>query len=206
MWTATVNGCRAMRSASMPMLKIAGVVLCGGRSSRMGTDKSRLEYGGLPLYEHMRHTLRLAGIENVFLSGPGGIQDVLPGRGPLGGMHACMHAMAGQFSHALFVPTDMPLLTAAQLRNLAWHSSDAEALYYLEQVFPLRLSLSSQTRGKLALQLMAEIESRRSIKNFIRSLQTDSLPTGQSDLESFANINTPQEWQALHITRGHRGF
>jgi molybdopterin-guanine dinucleotide biosynthesis protein A len=190
----------------MRMHKVAGVVLCGGRSSRMGTDKSHLEYDGLPLYEHMRRTLRLAGIEHVFLSGLDGIQDVLPGRGPLGGMHACMHAMAGQFSHALFVPTDMPLLTAAQIRKLAWHNSDAEALYYLEQVFPLRLSLSPQTRGKLTLQLMTEIESRRSIKNFIRSLQTDSLLTGQSDLESFININTPQEWHALNITREHRGF
>jgi molybdopterin-guanine dinucleotide biosynthesis protein A len=92
----------------------------------------------------------------------------------------------------------MPLLTAAQIANLAWHNSDAEALYYMEQIFPLRLSLSPQTRGKLALQLMAETESRRSIKNFIRSLRTDSLPTEHGDLESFANINTPQDWQVLN--------
>jgi molybdopterin-guanine dinucleotide biosynthesis protein A len=190
----------------MRMHRVAGVVLCGGRSSRMGMDKSRLEYGGLMLYEHMRHTLRLAGIENVFLSGPDGIQDVLPDRGPLGGMHACMHAMAGQFSHALFVPTDMPLLTAEQIRKLAWHDSDAEALYYLEQTFPLKLSLSPQTRGKLTLQLMTETGSGRSIKNFIRSLQRDSLPTGQSNQASFTNINTPQEWQALNISRERRGF
>jgi molybdopterin-guanine dinucleotide biosynthesis protein A len=185
---------------------VAGVVLCGGRSSRMGADKSRLEYRGLPLSEHMSGLLRLAGIHDVFTSGPDGIQDMLPGRGPLGGMHACMNALAGQFSHALFVPTDMPLLSTTQISNLAWHGSDAEALFYLEQFFPLRLSLSPQTRGKLALQLMTGIESRRSIKNFIRSLETDSLPTEHCDLKSFANINTPQEWRALNIIRGHRGF
>jgi molybdopterin-guanine dinucleotide biosynthesis protein A len=185
---------------------VAGIVLCGGQSSRMGSDKSRLEYRGQPLFEHMRNLLRQAGIENTFLSGPDGIQDILPGRGPLGGMHACMHALAGQFSHALFVPTDMPLLSVAQLRNLAWHSSDAEALYYREQVFPLRLSLLPQTRGKLTLQLMTEIESGRSIKNFIRSLQTDSLPIDHSDLKSFANINTPQEWHTFKLSRANRVF
>lgn len=180
---------------------VAGIVLCGGQSSRMGSDKARLEYRGLPLFEHMRSLLRQAGIENAFLSGPDGIQDILPGRGPLGGLHACLHTLAGRFSHALFVPTDMPLLSASQLRNLAHYKSDAEALHYQEQVFPLRLALSPQTRGKLTLQLMTETESGCSIKNFMRSLQTEPLPLEYDDLQSFANINTPQEWKALNTLK-----
>ena len=214
MRTETAPGCRAMPYASTDMNTrmdkltnaVAGVVLCGGRSSRMGMNKSQLNFGGLPLYKHMCHLLQLAGIKNIFLSGPDGIQDMLPGRGPLGGMHACMNDLCGRFTHALFVPTDMPLLTSTQIRDLASHESDAEALYYAEQIFPLRLTLSTQTRGKLALQLMTDIKSGRSIKNFIRSLQRDFLPIEQNDLASFININTPQEWQALNITRESRKF
>jgi molybdenum cofactor guanylyltransferase len=158
------------------------------------------------LYRHMFNLLRQAGIKNIFLSGPDGIQDMLPGRGPLGGMHACMNDFYGRFTHALFVPTDMPLLSSIQIHDLAMHESDAEALYYAEQIFPLRLALSTQTRGKLALQLMTDIESGRSIKNFIRSLQRDFLPVAQHDLASFININTPQEWHALNMAREHREF
>jgi molybdopterin-guanine dinucleotide biosynthesis protein A len=186
-------------SASMKMSthKTAGVVLCGGRSSRMGVDKSRLEYRGLPLFEHMSRLLQLAGVQDVFLSGPEGIRDILPDRGPLGGMHACMNALAARFSHALFVPVDMPLLDPAQLGELVSYPSEAEALHYAEQFFPLRLALSAPARSKLMLHLTANIESQRSIRNFIRSLQTATPPGIWSDPASYLNVNTPQDWRTL---------
>lgn len=203
MRTATAPGCKAMPYADTRMPRIsadsvAGVVLCGGRSSRMGTDKSLLEYRGLPLSEHMSSLLRLAGMNDVFISGPQGIPDALAGLGPLGGLHACVEALAGKFCHVLFVPTDMPLLNLQRLRMLAFHAGTADALYYSNHVFPLRLSLSAQTRSKLAAQLIQSESSRRSIKDFIGSLSTQSLPLSDSELECFVNINTPQEWRALN--------
>ncbi len=182
----------------MHMRRIAGVVLCGGRSSRMGTDKSQLEYRGLPLLRHMSNLLQSATGENVFTSGPHGIEDILPGRGPLGGMHACMNTLIADFTHVLFVPVDMPLLQPAQLSNLIAHPSEAEALHYAEQIFPLRLKLSARTRSILMLHLTADIESRRSIRNFIRSLETDCLPSKSNELPSFVNVNTPQDWNSLN--------
>lgn len=193
-------------STHMNTPRIAGVVLCGGLSSRMGTDKARLLYHGRPLSEHMSGLLRLAGVEQIFLSGPDGIQDILPGRGPLGGMHACMNVLAANFSHALFVPVDMPLLTPEHIRTLGLHASDAEVLYYAEQIFPLRLALSARTRGGLMLHLTTEMERSRSIKNFIRSLPADALPVAAHDLASFVNINTPQDWGALRQHSPYAGF
>jgi molybdopterin-guanine dinucleotide biosynthesis protein A len=182
------------------MLKIAGVVLCGGRSSRMGSDKSQLQYRGLALSEYMSHLLHEAGIKQVFLSGPDGITDILPGLGPLGGIHSSMRALSGSFSHILFVPVDMPLLNPAQLHKLSWQDSAAEALHYAEQVFPLRLALTAQTRGTLDEQVAESSASRRSIRNFINALHTVSLPVEACDLESFSNINTPQDWSRLILS------
>jgi molybdenum cofactor guanylyltransferase len=185
------------RNAGMPMSRTAGVVLCGGRSSRMGADKSRLRYRGRPLSEHMSALLRQAGVEHTFLSGPDGIRDILPGRGPLGGMHACMNALAADFSHLLFVPVDMPLLRPDQLRRLALEADDAEVLQYSEQVFQLRLALSPRVRGSLMLHLTMETEKLRSIQRFIRSLPARSLPVAAPDLAAFVNVNTPRDWSAL---------
>lgn len=189
----------------MFMPRIAGIVLCGGRSSRMGSDKSQLRYRGLALSEHMSGLLRRAGVEHTFLSGPDGIRDILHGRGPLGGMHACMNALAADFSHLLFVPVDMPLLRPEQLRRLALEASDAEALHYADQVFPLRLALSPRVRGKLAVQLAESEQGRCSIKELMRALDSQSLAPAERDPESFININTPREWQALHERPAKQG-
>lgn len=180
------------------MHRMAGVILCGGRSTRMGTDKSRLEYRGLPLSVHMSRLLRHAGIHDIFISGPDGIPDELPGLGPLAGIHACMQALCSRYSHALFVPVDMPLLRAACIRALAGSASDAEALHYAQQVFPLRLALTAQTRGTLDELLSESAAGRRSIRNFIDGLYSGSLPVEASDTEAFSNINTPQQWRALN--------
>lgn len=164
----------------------------------MGSDKARLSYRGRSLAEHMSALLREAGVEHTFLSGPDGIRDILPDLGPLGGMHACMNALAADFSHLLFVPVDMPLLKPEQLRRLSLEASAAEALHYAEQVFPLRLALSPRVRGKLAMQLAEGEQGRRSIKELMRALDSEALPQPERSSESFINVNTPGEWQALH--------
>ena len=52
------------------MDKTAGIVLAGGRSSRMGTSKALLRYKDRPLIEHMQNLLHQAGLDDVYISGP----------------------------------------------------------------------------------------------------------------------------------------
>jgi molybdopterin-guanine dinucleotide biosynthesis protein A len=71
----------------------SGAVLCGGRSSRMGSDKALLEVGGTPMARRVADALAGAGAGDVFAVGgdlPGlralGLvahPDALPGDGPL---------------------------------------------------------------------------------------------------------------------------
>lgn len=70
----------------------AGIVLAGGRSSRMGRDKALLPWHGRTLLEHMRGLLRQAGAQRVWVSGAypafAGIPDRIAHCGPLGGLYS----------------------------------------------------------------------------------------------------------------------
>jgi molybdopterin-guanine dinucleotide biosynthesis protein A len=104
---------------------LAGVVLCGGRSVRMGLDKATIEVGGVTLLE--RAVTRLRAVCDPVLVAPGDVSpaagayvsvaDELPGAGPLGGLVAALRASP----HRLLavVAVDLPWLDPALIRLLA---------------------------------------------------------------------------------------
>ncbi|MGH3824888.1 MAG: NTP transferase domain-containing protein, partial [Pseudonocardiaceae bacterium] len=108
----------------------AGVVLVGGRSSRMGTAKAALEWHGSTL---LRRTLGVLtrSIEGPLLvvRAPGQplpeipspaqvVEDPEEGLGPLQGVGAGLTALAGR-AHAAFVcSTDLPFLHPAFVRRV----------------------------------------------------------------------------------------
>ena len=64
---------------------IVGLVLAGGRSSRMGEDKAMLRIDGRSLLERAMRALWDAGADKVAISGTraAGIADRWPGTGPV---------------------------------------------------------------------------------------------------------------------------
>jgi len=77
---------------------ISVFVLAGGRSSRMGSDKALLTYGSHTLLER---ALRIAsecgkiyivGARDRYANFGETIEDIYPGCGPLGGIHAALRA------------------------------------------------------------------------------------------------------------------
>ncbi len=96
---------------------MTGVILAGGKSSRMGRDKrSIILPGGLSMGEKSKRILTLSLCKDVVVSGPGGIEDIHPGKGPLAGIEASLHEVSGEF--ALFLPCDMPFVTPEQVSLL----------------------------------------------------------------------------------------
>jgi molybdopterin-guanine dinucleotide biosynthesis protein A len=77
---------------------ITGFVMAGGKSSRMGTDKASLSLNGKTLLEHALTTVRQVAKEVFILGshqlygdyGAEVIEDIFPGCGPLGGIHAAL--------------------------------------------------------------------------------------------------------------------
>jgi molybdopterin-guanine dinucleotide biosynthesis protein A len=103
---------------------VAGVVLCGGHSRRMGSDKALLVFGGERLVDRAVRRLRAVadpvllacGARPVTVAGCETVNDA-GDAGPLGGIVAGLRASP----HALtaVVAVDMPWLDPALLRLLA---------------------------------------------------------------------------------------
>lgn len=104
------------------MIRTAGIVLAGGRSSRMGTAKASLDWRGAPLLEQVTGAVAAAVGRVVVVSSPGQslpalpasvglVADARPGRGPLEGMLAGLRALEGSGVDVVFVAAvDLPAL------------------------------------------------------------------------------------------------
>jgi molybdopterin-guanine dinucleotide biosynthesis protein A len=115
-------------AAAIPPL--AGVVLCGGRSVRMGVDKATITFEGTTLLE--RALARLDAVCDPVLIAAGGVPvqvagrtsvaDAIPGAGPLGGIVAALRASP----HRLLavVAVDLPWIDPRLIRMLAAEIGD----------------------------------------------------------------------------------
>ena len=108
----------------------AGVVLVGGRSSRMGTSKAALEWHGSTLLRRTTGIVaRAANGPVVVVRAPGQelpalpkgilvVEDPREGKGPVQGIAAGLTALSGQADTAFVASTDMPFLHPAFIRRM----------------------------------------------------------------------------------------
>jgi molybdopterin-guanine dinucleotide biosynthesis protein A len=107
---------------------LSGVVLAGGLSTRMGSDKALVEFEGVPLWRRQYNLLAQAGASDRMLSVRAEqkwppldvtrVVDATPDLGPMAGIAAALAKLRG--SHLLVLAVDMPrvpLVWFARLRE-----------------------------------------------------------------------------------------
>jgi molybdopterin-guanine dinucleotide biosynthesis protein A len=111
---------------------VCGVLLAGGKSSRMGRDKSTIEWRGEALWRRQLRVIKNVGINEVVIAGERDgpwrfdcgawkvVEDAECGDGPLSGLLSAFEAMRGQWVVSLAV--DMPLMTTAFLSEILAHA------------------------------------------------------------------------------------
>ncbi len=126
------------KRAGLALAEIGGAVLAGGRSTRFGTDKARAPVGGRPMVVRVLESLegtrercvvRVAGVGEPLPPLPPGvseIHDLLPGGGPLSGLHAALSSARGPW--LALAACDLPCLSPAFWQLLCDHVGDAPAV------------------------------------------------------------------------------
>jgi len=187
-------------STATDRLPCIGVVLAGGRSTRMGCDKALLDWYGRPLLERQLDALRAAGVDELRISGdrPGyrGIADVQPGLGPLGGLAGVAEAVAGD-ADLLVIPVDMPLLGAALLHRLRTEQPRARGLRCAGHVLPMRLCLDAESRALLAALLHEREPRGRSLRALQQAVDCAEIALDPDETAQLADCNTEASWNEV---------
>ncbi len=184
---------------------LAGVILAGGRSRRMGGGvKALAPLGGKPLIQHVIGRLQpqvqslVLGVEKHVLEfeafGLPQVVDPAPGsRGPLGGLLSAMANMETGCDWLLLAPCDAPFLPndlAKRLLNCALDEDRAGCVVrYGSELQP---TFSLWHRRLLARLEEAVLEAGMTgFKQFLRDTSVATLDWESSDLSPFFNINDP---------------
>lgn len=180
----------------------SAVILAGGKSSRMGSCKAELPWGGKTLVEHQADRIMALGISDIMVSGYSRpvtgtryVPDLYPEKGPLGGIHACLCAAKKSACFVisvdapLFSPDEMKLLMEAHLAGdssitVAKHCGTLEPLI---GVYDCDLSDAAES----ILQ-----GTNTSVKRLLD--QTGFAVCEFSDENSVRNCNTPDEYNELY--------
>ena len=110
-------------------------ILAGGKSSRMGTDKSFVRVLGRPLIEDVLAQLAGLGDETLIVTNRPDdyayldvplYADVLPDKGALGGLYTALHA--AQQARVLCVACDMPFVVRPLLDALVALAGEADVV------------------------------------------------------------------------------
>lgn len=189
------------------MTKITGLILAGGRGSRMGSvDKGLQPFRGRPMVAHVLTRFQLQ-VDEVLVNanrnsedyaafGYRVIADAVDGfAGPLAGLHAGMtHA-----SHPLVatVPCDSPFLPLDLVARLAAAMQKENADLAVAKTFDQPHPVFCLVRTNLAPHLHAFLESgQRKIDKWYATLSVVEVAFDEVEA-AFSNINTVEELQSF---------
>lgn len=180
------------------MEKCLGIVLAGGLSSRMGSDKAQLMRQKQKMLDFSEQQLRNTGLDDVIISGDKyGVEDIYKNAGPLSGIYSVLKKHT--CTAVLVLPVDLPLITVDGLKQLkSVGQMTQKACFYQNHSIPIYLPINSYT--ELFFNSAFEHFSGKgpSVRGMLKQVPHQAIPL--QDERLLMNTNTPQEWQhAQHI-------
>lgn len=171
------------------------VVLAGGDSRRMGTDKSVLELGGKSLLSWVRGAVAPLGIPLSVLR-----EDIEPGFGPLGGVKTAL--MGSEDRPIVFFSCDMPFVRPEAVQRLiaAGETNRGGAFCEVSGRWGFPILLKPETLPVVSSRLDS---GERSLGGLLSELRCARVVFDASEEWQFLNLNTPADLERAqdYLTR-----
>lgn len=197
-----------------PVNGVTGVILAGGRSSRMGSNKALLPFRGGRFIEAIHRLLADIFTEVILVTNSPvhyeflpcrKVPDIYAGMGVLAGIHS---GLVHSGSPAIFaVACDMPYLVEGLIRQLAL-SADPGGVLIPESPGGLEPLHAVYGKGCLPAVETSLLAGEKRIVSFfgrtnVTIMKMNQVAVHDPEFTSFVNINTPSEYFDLrHLERG----
>ena len=186
-------------------IQVAGLVLLGGASRRMGQNKALLPVGGIPIIQRVINTVAPLCSETLLVGNDAEpyrhlglpiIPDIEPNLGPLMGLYSGLLATSNDLN--LLLACDMPFTSAALLSHLLALSDGYDVVIPRTEhgLHPL-CAVYRRSTCLPAIRAALDAHSRRVISFFnqvrVREIGPDELRLVDPDGISLMNVNTPED-------------
>ena len=201
------------------VMKTGAIVLCGGKSSRMGRDKATLPFGPELM---LQRVIRLLGevVEThqiVVVAAPGQALPELPAgvtvahddrseRGPLQGLAAGLRAIADRADAVYVTSCDVPLLVPGFVRRMFELLGDHDIAVPRDQQH--HHPLAAVYRPAVLVHVQRLLDADRLRPRFLfdevrsREVLVEELRAVDPQLTTLENLNSPEDYLAALTSAG----
>ena len=194
-----------------------GIVLCGGKSTRMGTSKALLPFGPETMLQRVVRLLSqvvapivaVAAADQVLPELPADVivtRDEQEGRGPLEGLRAGLKALPAHVEAAYVTSCDVPLLVPAFVQQMLQFAEGFDVVVIELDGFAHPLSAVYRRTTLLHVEdLLANNRLRPAfLFDAVKTRRVHPAEvTTDPELHTLQNLNTPEDYaEALTRLRG----
>jgi molybdopterin-guanine dinucleotide biosynthesis protein A len=181
------------------MTPFGAIILTGGASRRMGTDKALLDWDGRRAVDRVAALAREAGAVRVMTAGRDHglehVEDPYPGAGPVAGVLAGAQALAGHgIARALVLAVDAPTVTSEDLAALL--AAPAPGAFYDGLPVPMAVAFDAFPADALPDWPLMRLVERTGLA---------ALPCDEAMRLRLRGANTPEERARLAAFPPPRG-
>jgi molybdopterin-guanine dinucleotide biosynthesis protein A len=182
---------------------ITGIILAGGKSSRMGSEKGLILLHDKPFIQHSIEALQPLVNEIIIVSsnsdydtfGVKRVEDMIPDSGPVAGLHAGLtHSTTKE---NLVISCDVPLLTTSLLKKLLSHTKEDYDIIQFEaegKTIPL-IALYKKHCANKCEELL--IHGERRLRKLVMTLKTKTISVIEKEHVLVTNMNTIEDLKAI---------
>jgi len=184
---------------------ITGIILAGGKSSRMGSDKGFVMYKNKAFIQHIIEAIKPLVNEVIIVSNNPDydifklkrVNDLIENAGPLAGVYTGLHYTTTE--NNLVVSCDVPLINTETLKKLTANIDASIEVVQLEsqgKTMPLIAMYKKQCEDIFFTLLQ---DGERRLRIALKQLKVKTITLNKEQEKFTTNVNTPSNLKEISL-------